>query len=423
MIRTTRRRHWIFVLAGGLGAQLAAASAAVAQVEADPFRSVQASAIGIEFNFSNPGARSLAMGGAFVGRADDATAAYANPAGLVQLREPELSLEVRSWQVPVTLSFPTQELEETTRGVSFASYVHPRGRWTLALYRHEQADYDIEATPPTSTRIELTGHALAAAYRFDSGLSLGAAIVVYDGSLEGVAGCQTLSGPCQPPGQVIVDRADGTEVSGNLGLLWQVNPRWSLGAVYRRHSSYDVTSQQLAPGEPPRDLPEYTLRIPDVLGLGAGWRASSRLVLNFDFVRVRNSQSLEEVGSSRVISDPQFPDRVIGEFLLEDVDELHFGLEYSFWNVRGAPALRFGAWYDPAHRLEFVAAGDVDCVDSVFPGDQVACLLAEQFTGGDDRLHVSAGFGLVLGRRFQLDAGADVSDETETFSLSILARF
>jgi hypothetical protein len=52
---------------------------------------------GQDYNFSVPGARSLAMGGAFVGLADDATAAYANPAGLTVLLQPEVSLEGRSW--------------------------------------------------------------------------------------------------------------------------------------------------------------------------------------------------------------------------------------------------------------------------------------------------------------------------------------
>ena len=51
----------------------------------------------IEFSFSNPGARSMGFGGAFVALADDATAAFANPAGLVQLTRPEISLEGRSW--------------------------------------------------------------------------------------------------------------------------------------------------------------------------------------------------------------------------------------------------------------------------------------------------------------------------------------
>ncbi len=50
-----------------------------------------------ELSFSSPGARSMGLGGAFVALADDATAAFANPAGLVQLLKPEVSMEGR-WQ-------------------------------------------------------------------------------------------------------------------------------------------------------------------------------------------------------------------------------------------------------------------------------------------------------------------------------------
>ena len=39
----------------------------------------------LRLNLVNPGGKSLAMGGAFVALADDATAALANPAGLTQL--------------------------------------------------------------------------------------------------------------------------------------------------------------------------------------------------------------------------------------------------------------------------------------------------------------------------------------------------
>src|SRR5438045_9552020 len=53
---------------------------------------------GLQFNFGNPGARSLGMGGAFLGLADDASAAEANPAGLTILRKPEVSVEVRNFQ-------------------------------------------------------------------------------------------------------------------------------------------------------------------------------------------------------------------------------------------------------------------------------------------------------------------------------------
>ncbi len=52
---------------------------------------------GTQFNFSTPGARSLALGGAFLGLADDATAAYTNPAGLAQLVAAEFSAEGRAF--------------------------------------------------------------------------------------------------------------------------------------------------------------------------------------------------------------------------------------------------------------------------------------------------------------------------------------
>src|SRR5213078_79054 len=53
---------------------------------------------GLQFNFGNPGARSLGMGGAFLGLADDASAAEANPAGLTILRKPEVSIEGRNFE-------------------------------------------------------------------------------------------------------------------------------------------------------------------------------------------------------------------------------------------------------------------------------------------------------------------------------------
>ncbi len=40
----------------------------------------------VQVNLVNPGGKSLALGGAFVSLADDATAAIANPAGLAQQR-------------------------------------------------------------------------------------------------------------------------------------------------------------------------------------------------------------------------------------------------------------------------------------------------------------------------------------------------
>lgn len=119
---------------------------------------------GLEFDFSPPGARSLGLGGAFLALADDATAAYANPAGLLQLHRPEVAVEIRATAFETRFvdggSFngtPTGDsatladgsnidafaaLEESrstsrTAGSSFFSISYPRRDWAIALFRHE----------------------------------------------------------------------------------------------------------------------------------------------------------------------------------------------------------------------------------------------------------------------------------------------
>lgn len=101
---------------------------------------------GLQFNFGNPGARSLGMGGAFLGLADDASAAEANPAGLTILRKPEVSVELRNYQEQQLFStsgtFPDIERTAFTHYskrvvVSFASAVFPVKNFTFGAYYHE----------------------------------------------------------------------------------------------------------------------------------------------------------------------------------------------------------------------------------------------------------------------------------------------
>src|SRR5579859_4720070 len=101
---------------------------------------------GLQFNFGNPGARALGMGGAFLGLADDASAAEANPAGLTILRKPEVSLEARNYQEQQIFTtggtFP--DISRTAFShysnaaeVTFASFVYPHKNWVVAAYYHE----------------------------------------------------------------------------------------------------------------------------------------------------------------------------------------------------------------------------------------------------------------------------------------------
>jgi long-chain fatty acid transport protein len=113
----------------------------------------------IQFSFGPPGARSLAMGGAFIGRADDATAAYTNPAGLIWLSRPEIALEGRYTSFETVYQngrldgSPTDQGKDTVSGLfpvtnettvtnlSFLSVALPVGNnYRIAFYRHELAN-------------------------------------------------------------------------------------------------------------------------------------------------------------------------------------------------------------------------------------------------------------------------------------------
>ena len=76
------------------------------------------------------GARATGMGGAFIGVADDATAASWNPAGLIQLEKPEISAVYSYFGRKQTYSSPFHPEIATTNtmdadGLNYASIVYP----------------------------------------------------------------------------------------------------------------------------------------------------------------------------------------------------------------------------------------------------------------------------------------------------------
>ena len=101
---------------------------------------------GFDFRFNTPGARANAMGAAFIGLADDATAAYSNPAGLTILTKPEISIEYKWGEYTTVINdvvdsgppiMQAVEYDDTVQGPSFISYVIPKSNSTIAIYRHQ----------------------------------------------------------------------------------------------------------------------------------------------------------------------------------------------------------------------------------------------------------------------------------------------
>ncbi len=415
----------------------------------------------LEFSFSNPGARSLGFGGAFVALADDATAAFANPAGLVQLTRPEVSIEGRTWgfstpytergraeNAPSGLGIDnvsgllTAESSDELAGLSFVSFVYPGKRFSVAAYRHQLADFEargetrgifLGGTSCCQIRqldqrfaadLDMVRYGLSGAYRVSDALSLGLGVsrvegrlatsgesyAPDDGSLEAILGENSYL----PDRRVLrvtndVDDADWGFIAG---FLWQVSRRWRLGGAYREGPDFELDAEATFGPLALGDVPAGTvfrgatpISFPDVYGLGVSFRSpGGRLTVGFEWDRVEYSTILESADAQVLLSEG------IG---LEDGDELHLGAEYVFVESTPLLSLRLGAWHDPDHRPRF--AGDTG-------SRQRDLLLRATFPGGDDEMHYAFGFGLVFGGT-QLDVGVDLSELVDTVAVSMIHGF
>lgn len=393
---------------------------------------------GIQFNLANPGARSLSMGGAFVALADDATAAYANPAGLTQLSRREFSVEGRHYRYSTPhlsgahgdyredYQLEHGTAESSTSGVSFLSAVFPFEFATVALYRHEQMDFntrfnfftdDSNVARPFSSRIKLSDVSYGASVGFALGerLRLGAGIAWHEFEIDSVTVRdfgQTVAGAASRQTQQGKDHGIGY----TLGLRYLLSDQLAFGAVYRRSPRlrYDVTSSDNF-----EDFGEQVVwlrkrsdfDIPDVLGVGLSYRVNEAFTLNLDVNRVMYSQLTRNL-SSAFLPDgvDQSTEGDLSRMELRDGTEIRFGGEYVFFNLPVPVSLRAGVWRDPQHTIHFRDDGSREPNVMIFSSR----------TG--DQTHYTFGMGLAF-EQFSVDFGADLSKYYDTFSLAAVARF
>jgi hypothetical protein len=406
--------------------------------------------IDVEFSFSNPGARSMGFGGAFVALADDATAAFANPAGLVQLLEPEVSLEGRLWSysIPFTLGGRVEgepsgiglddteglrfgSSEETLTGLSFLSFVYPRKRWSVAFYRHQLANVEsLSATQGlfagdpccperfldqrSRTDFEAVTYGVSGAYRVSNALKLGIGLTYFDGILVSESELfrrddnspESFFEPISYlPERMVLSQPftiDDTDWGFTAGFLWNVSKVWSLGGVYREGPELEIATAIVAGPESGFGVPAGTVlgslsspaSFADVWGLGLAYRSpGGRVTAAFEWDRVEYSEPLESLG--------------VDDQVIDDADELHLGGEYVFLDKVPVVAVRVGMWLDPDHRARATTADPF-----------VTALLHP----GDDELHYAAGLGFAF-PVFQVDLGIDLSDLVDTASISAIYTF
>ncbi|NUN98336.1 MAG: outer membrane protein transport protein [Candidatus Omnitrophica bacterium] len=354
---------------------------------------------GIDAEFAGAGARPLAMGGAFLGLGDDATAAEFNPAGLQILRRPEIA-----WQGTYTLDqrdeFRPNSSLDLNRAVveedhnewltpSFLSYVHPGQKVTWALSQLTTIDFDHDYSDLGSSRFnsfstEATNNAFGLTFATDLKPRLHVGVTLRMNRFH-YEFTEFDSGPIKGNGSALfTTEFTDWSPSFNLGVLWRATKKWSFGAVYK-------SRQEVSNGV-------FTTHLPQTFGVGTAYHPNDR---------VRVLADVDHITWSDFDSNPSDP------FVREDVTRYHLGGEYLFkleeeraWFVRG------GLMREDSNALYYNGKEE-------FPSSVLLAAFPQQ----PERNHVSFGLGLAT-EKYQIDFAVDhVLDAGTIFILSMIHYF
>ena len=413
----------------------------------------------LRINRINPGARSLALGGAFVSLADDATAAQANPAGLSFLRVPEYFVELRSVDNEADSSIRTETLPGDiatfvasgndpgdVTSPSFLSLVTVRSKWAMGFSVQDLVNVDdttastfsfTTAVPDTffslqtgSIEIDVVNANVSVGGRISNRMALGGtltysrldvrsnvvnSIVDTSGSIVG----EPIFEPTLDL-QTTIDDVD-EDVVFSLGFLYK-QPKWQVGAVYRHGPDFLVTQEIVSAldldndGEPDGfDFKgvadrlgrrfDNRFHLPDVVAVGASWLPNDLTTLAADVEWVRHSNLADGLVSGiNVLTDEDW------RFDGDDAADVHVGLERILLNLENPlppMALRFGAFSESDNTIEATSTG--------------AATIAPQgiFGGAGRQEHLSIGVFFALGRH-KLDAAADFADTDNEYVVSLI---
>lgn len=415
----------------------------------------------IPFSFSNPGARSLGMGGAFIGLADDSTAAYTNPAGLTQPRQTEISAEFRhtTFSLPyvnggTAIAAPgdyddsglnSSDADSSENTLSWLSVLFPKDNWAIALYRHELLNYGSDFSSvgahvefpglgsgdlrpfDAKSNLEIVNYGVSGAWHVNDHVSLGAGLSYYAFDINTTDTRFVVDDAGQTTDVVANQqrqRGSDNAVGFNLGARFSFNDKWSLGLVYRHVPTFNYrATSMVGPGfvQDPVVLSNVKFNVPDSFGAGLSFRPSDFLVLNLDVNRVQYSE-LSEGMQSLFYSQDEDGNKIFNDpsvLQVADGTEVHFGGEYTFVQFAHPFSVRAGIWHDPGHTLRYKGAPPAD--GSLFSQGQVG--LATLFSqGGDSQMHYAGGMGFAF-TKFQVDFAFDLSDEVDIYSMSGVYRF
>ncbi|MBN2286675.1 MAG: hypothetical protein JXI43_09530 [Tissierellales bacterium] len=410
-----------------------------------------------QFNYITPGARATAMGGAFIGLADDATAVESNPAGLLKLYEPEFSLEFKHIayttdqfykNIRLGQSIQREEFKDSVNSIPFISVVYPFGaqkKMVVSFYRQKSVLYkssyrtgsDIIIIPFQELGLRPPGQGItipvllpvdAAIDLAVTNYGIGFAVELFEGFSVAATPKWSLMKMESHYAQFFAKGAptrftddevffeyqisdEDHDFGLNIGAIWEITPEVSVGMVYRKGNLFTATLEEGRGNTAliDSDEAEFTLNLPYSFGVGIAVRAfdtaRSRLQFTVDALHIHYESLLDDFdiikgGDESIRAD---------DYAIDNATELHLGMEYAykFDSVRSL-MFRVGMYNEPDHIIEYT-------------GPYVTS--REAFPGGSDDVHITGGIGIVLTKHMQCDSAVNFSSNNMQFSLSSVYKF
>ncbi len=341
------------------------------------------------------GARALGMGGAFIAVADDATAASWNPGGLIQLELPEVSVVGAVFHRIEDNSFgkyPESSGKETVdqSTINYFSAAYPFKAWgyNMIVSMNYQNLYDFTRewdfirsfsdnmlSSRENQAYDLAGslNALGVAYCFQitPQVSIGFTLNFWDDGLFGnewkekttLNGSGNLAGLPVNYKETSTDKYEFDGFNANLGIMWSVTGKLTLGAVFKtpfeadlrhRHSSSSIITFPNAPESNQSFSNSFTedetLDMPMSFGIGIAYRFSDALTASLDINRTEwDDFELKDSEDNKI---SPITGRLTSESDVDETHQIRMGAEYIFIESKYAIPLRCGLFYDPAPSSE-----------------------------------------------------------------------
>ena len=340
------------------------------------------------------GARATGMGGAFIGVADDATAASWNPAGLIQLEKPEISAVYSFFNRRQSYSSQSHPEIETTNamdsdGLNYASVAYPFVliNRNMIISLNYQRLFEMNKEVNFKYTWDIIGdklyddikfkqegflYALSPAYavQVTPQFSLGATLNFWgdylgDNGWETTYksfGTGTLAGAPVEMKINLKETVSFEGINANFGFLWSFHPKFTLGGVFktpfdadlkrerRNFKSQNWTTLDDFEESLSTTREDITMKMPMSYGLGLAYRHSDNLTIALDVYQTDWSEFILVDKHGNEVNP--INGRPVKDGVLKDTTQVRFGAEYLFIKEKYVVPVRVGLFYDPEPATE-----------------------------------------------------------------------